>query len=91
MRSDDVVRRGDLDVAGLLELARLFAADRKSLRRTVVFVAFGGEEEGLIGSSFYVQSPALPLAQTVAMLNMDMIGRLRGGALNVGGIGTASG
>jgi aminopeptidase YwaD len=76
--------------AGLLELARLFAADRKPLRRTVVFVAFGGEEEGLIGSSYYVQNPALPLGQTVAMLNMDMIGRLRGGALNVGGVGTAA-
>ncbi|MFL6335640.1 MAG: M20/M25/M40 family metallo-hydrolase [Pyrinomonadaceae bacterium] len=75
--------------AGLLELARLFAADRKPLRRTVVFVAFGGEEEGLIGSSYYVQNPAYPLGQTVAMLNMDMIGRLRGGALNVGGVGTA--
>lgn len=76
--------------AGLLELARLFKAEKKLMRRTVVFVAFGGEEEGLIGSSFYVQSPALPLEQTVAMLNMDMIGRLRNGALNVGGVGTAT-
>jgi hypothetical protein len=76
--------------AGLLELARLFAAERGKLRRTVVFIAFGGEEEGLIGSSHYVQSPALPLEQTVAMLNMDMIGRLRNDALNVGGIGTAT-
>jgi hypothetical protein len=76
--------------AGLVELARLFAAEREKMRRTVVFVAFGGEEEGLIGSSHYVQSPALPLGQTVAMLNMDMIGRLRNGALNVGGVGTAT-
>ena len=76
--------------AGLLELARLFAADRARMRRTLVFVAFGGEEEGLIGSSHYVQNPARPLEQTVAMLNMDMIGRLRNGALNVGGVGTAA-
>jgi hypothetical protein len=76
--------------AGLLELARLFAADRARMRRTLVFVAFGGEEEGLIGSSHYVQQPARPLDQTVAMLNMDMIGRLRNGALNVGGVGTAA-
>jgi hypothetical protein len=76
--------------AGLLELARLFAAERKLMRRTVVFIAFGGEEEGLIGSSHYVQNPVLPLEQTVAMLNMDMIGRLRNGALNVGGVGTAA-
>jgi hypothetical protein len=76
--------------AGLLELARLLAGERKSLRRTVVFVAFGGEEEGLIGSSHYVRNPALPIEQTVAMLNMDMIGRLRDNALSVGGVGTAA-
>ncbi|MET0646585.1 MAG: M20/M25/M40 family metallo-hydrolase [Pyrinomonadaceae bacterium] len=76
--------------AGLLELARLFAGERERMRRTVVFIAFGGEEEGLLGSSHYVQNPALPLGQTVAMLNMDMIGRLRGGALSVGGVGTAT-
>ncbi|MET0624641.1 MAG: M20/M25/M40 family metallo-hydrolase [Pyrinomonadaceae bacterium] len=76
--------------AGLLELARLFSREPELMRRTVVFVAFGGEEEGLIGSSYYVQNPARPLAQTVTMLNMDMIGRLRGDVLNVGGVGTAS-
>ena len=75
--------------AGLLELARLFSRERARMRRTIVFVAFGGEEEGLIGSSFYVQHPARPLAQTVAMVNMDMIGRLKDGALTVGGVGTA--
>ncbi len=75
--------------AGLLELARLFSRERERMRRTIVFVAFGGEEEGLIGSSFYVQHPARPLAQTVAMVNMDMIGRLKDGALTVGGVGTA--
>jgi hypothetical protein len=75
--------------AGLLELARLFSRERARMRRTVVFVAFSGEEEGLIGSSFYVQHPARPLAQTVAMINMDMIGRLKDGALTVGGVGTA--
>ncbi len=76
--------------AGLIELARIFSREREQMRRTVVFVAFGGEEEGLIGSSFYVQNPARPLGQTVAMLNMDMVGRLRGDVLNVGGVGTAS-
>ncbi|HEX8723698.1 MAG TPA: M28 family peptidase [Pyrinomonadaceae bacterium] len=76
--------------AGLLELARLFSAERGRLRRTLVFVAFGGEEEGLIGSSHYVEHPAFPLGQTAAMVNMDMIGRLRDGALSVGGVGTAS-
>jgi len=76
--------------AGLLELARLLASEKKMMRRTVVFVAFGGEEEGLIGSSHYVQNPARPLEQTIMMLNMDMIGRLRENALSVGGVGTAA-
>ena len=77
-------------VAGLLELARLFSQERGKMRRTVVFVAFGGEEEGLLGSGYYVQNPARPLGQTVAMFNMDMIGRLREDALSVGGVGTAA-
>ncbi|HEV7905870.1 MAG TPA: M20/M25/M40 family metallo-hydrolase [Pyrinomonadaceae bacterium] len=77
-------------VAGLLELARTFANERKSIRRTIVFIAFSGEEEGLLGSSSYVRNPALPLTQTVAMINLDMIGRMRENKLNVGGVGTSS-
>jgi hypothetical protein len=76
-------------VAGLLELARTFAAQRKSIRRTLVFIAFGGEEEGLLGSNYYVRNPSLPLAQTVAMINLDMIGRMKEDKLIVGGVGTA--
>src|SRR2546423_6540711 len=74
-------------VAGLLELARMFSAQK--LRRTIVFIAFSGEEEGLIGSNYYVNHPVVPLANTVAMINMDMIGRLKDQKLIVGGIGTA--
>jgi Zn-dependent M28 family amino/carboxypeptidase len=77
-------------VAGLLELARTFAAERKSVRRTMVFIAFAGEEEGLLGSSYYVRNAAVPLAQTVAMINLDMIGRMKENKLFVGGVGTAS-
>ncbi|HEX8422164.1 MAG TPA: M20/M25/M40 family metallo-hydrolase, partial [Pyrinomonadaceae bacterium] len=77
-------------VAGLLELARTFARDRKSIRRTIVFIAFSGEEEGLLGSSYYVRNPSVPLAQTVAMINLDMIGRMKENRLNVGGVGTSS-
>jgi hypothetical protein len=75
--------------AGLLELARLFSQERENVRRTIVFVAFGGEEEGLIGSSYYVEHPARPLAETVAMINMDMVGRLKDDALTIGGVGTS--
>jgi len=61
--------------AGLLELAEAFAAKRDSLKRSLLFVAFAGEEEGLLGSSYYVKHPVVPLEQTVAMINLDMIGR----------------
>jgi aminopeptidase YwaD len=75
--------------AGLIELARVFSAQRPRLKRTVVFIAFGGEEEGLLGSNYYVNNPLTPLSNTVAMINMDMIGRMKDGKLMVGGVGTA--
>src|SRR6185312_4541633 len=53
------------------------------------FMAFGGEEEGLLGSNYYVNHPLLPLANTVAMINMDMIGRMKDRRLSIGGVGTA--
>jgi Zn-dependent M28 family amino/carboxypeptidase len=76
-------------VAGLLELARLLSAQNPKPRRTVVFIAFSGEEEGLIGSNYYVNHPVFPIANTVAMINMDMIGRLKEDKLVIGGLGTA--
>lgn len=57
--------------------------------RTVVFVAFTGEERGLIGSAHYVKSPLRPLDTTAAMINLDMVGRLRDNELTVYGTGTA--
>lgn len=75
--------------SAVIELARQFS-QTKNNKRTLIFIAFSGEEEGLIGSKFYVNNPIFPLDKTVAMINMDMIGRLREGKLNVGGIGTAS-
>jgi peptidase M28-like protein/PDZ domain-containing protein len=74
--------------AGVLELARMLTQGPKP-RRTIVFIAFSGEEEGLIGSSYYVNHPVVPLANTVAMINMDMIGRLKDQKLTIGGVGTA--
>ena len=75
--------------AGVLELARLFTAQKPRPKRTIVFMAFSGEEEGLLGSNYYVNHPLLPLANTVAMINMDMIGRMKDHRLSVGGVGTA--
>ena len=63
-------------VAALLGLARAFT-EAGGAPRTLVFVAFSGEEMGLLGSAHYVRKPAHPLARTVLMLNLDMVGRLR--------------
>ena len=75
--------------AALIEIARQFTT-AKNNKRTIIFIAFSGEEEGLLGSNFYVNNPVFPLAKTVAMINMDMIGRLKDDKLTIGGIGTAS-
>lgn len=75
--------------AGLIELASQIAAN--PLPRTVVFTAFSGEEMGLLGSAFYVKNPSVALDQTVFMMNMDMIGRLKDKKLNIHGTGTADG
>ncbi|MFY9572044.1 MAG: M28 family peptidase [Blastocatellia bacterium] len=77
--------------SGLLEVARVLAAERGSIKRSVVFIAFSAEELGLLGSGAYTKNPIIPLASTVAMLNMDMIGRLRNAALFIGGVGTSPG
>ncbi|HFB98540.1 MAG TPA: M28 family peptidase [Bryobacterales bacterium] len=71
-------------VAGLIELARWFAG-RPRMRRGVLFLAFSAEEIGLLGSSHYVRRPLLPLEQAVAMINLDMIGRIRDRKVHVGG------
>ncbi len=76
-------------VAGVLELARVFTTQRARPKRTIMFIAFSGEEEGLLGSNYYVNHPLVPLGTTIAMINMDMIGRMRARKLIVGGVGTA--
>jgi aminopeptidase YwaD len=75
--------------AGLLELAEAFGARRPPEGRTILFIAFTGEELGTLGSGYYVNHPLVPLQQTVAMLNMDMIGRLDNKALTVYGTGSS--
>jgi len=71
--------------ASIIEIARAAMTERERLPRTLVFVAFAGEERGLLGSAQYVRAPAMPIAQTVAMLNLDMVGRSRG-AVDVSGL-----
>jgi len=76
--------------AGLLELARRLGQLPQPLPRRIVFIAFTGEERGLLGSVNYVDSPLYPLKETVAMFNMDMIGRMEQDKLVVFGTGTSS-
>ena len=76
--------------AVVVGLARAFAAVG-GLDRTLVFVLFGAEEIGLVGSGHYVRHPTIPLARTVAMLNFDMVGRLRDAAVRVSGGDSGSG
>ena len=61
--------------AGVLATAKAFSANKSKPDRSVMFILFAGEEKGLYGSDFYCKNPLLPLNKTVAMLNMDMIGR----------------
>jgi hypothetical protein len=58
-----------------LELARAFAASAERPRRSLLFISFGSEEEGLLGSYHYAEHPLRPLTSTLAVLNLDMIGR----------------
>ncbi|HEX4934144.1 MAG TPA: M28 family peptidase, partial [Gemmatimonadaceae bacterium] len=87
----DAIRNGADDnasgTATILELARLLA--RNPPKRPVIFVAFSGEEYGLLGSSYFVKNAPVPMSQVVAMLNFDMVGRLSGEKLLVYGSATA--
>jgi hypothetical protein len=73
--------------AMLIEIARRLSLAPPA--RTIVFIAFSGEELGLLGSAHYVKEPIYPLATTLAMINLDMVGRLRQRRLIVYGSRTA--
>ncbi len=68
----------------LVETLKEYASHRR-----IVFVAFTGEERGLIGSKRYVDNPCFPLETTAAMINLDMVGRLRDNELTLYGTGSA--
>jgi hypothetical protein len=76
--------------AGVLELARLFSPLKGRLERGILFASFAGEEIGLLGSSQWVTAPTHPIEKAVAMINMDMIGRIKDRRVYVGGVGTGT-
>jgi len=75
--------------AAVIEIAAYLTMHKKELKRDVIFAAFTAEEMGLHGSKHYVDKPASPIADTVAMVNLDMIGRMVKSKLNIGGVGTS--
>lgn len=86
------VRRGADDnasgTAAVLELARLVAAS--PARRSIIFANFTGEEQGLLGSAYFADHMPVPVDSVDAMLNFDMVGRLKNDRLIVFGVATAS-
>ncbi len=72
--------------AGVLELAEYFAANRPET--DLLFLAFSGEEMGLLGSQYYVDNPTVELENALAMINMDMVGRMSNGRLMIFGVAT---
>jgi hypothetical protein len=89
----DVVHNGADDNASgttaLLETARNLARREATARRTIVFVAFTAEELGTIGAMYFVEHPTLPIDSAIAMVNFDMVGRMSGDSVIVGGTGSA--
>jgi hypothetical protein len=71
--------------AAVIEMAKAAVAQRARFPRTLVFVAFAGEERGLLGSAHYTTTPPIPIASTVGMLNLDMVGRANG-SVDVSGL-----
>jgi hypothetical protein len=71
--------------AAIIEMAKQAVSQRARFPRTLIFVAFAGEERGLLGSIHYTTTPAVPMDSTVAMVNLDMVGRANG-SVDVSGL-----
>lgn len=91
--SDKKVHNGADDnasgTAGVLEIAQKLSANRKKLDRSFMFIAFGGEEAGLLGSNYFTKSPLFEGRKFIAMLNLDMIGRMENDKLIIYGTGSS--
>lgn len=92
---DEQVHNGADDnasgTAAVMELAEKFGSMKKKLKRSIIFVAFSGEELGLLGSAYFVNHPPVPIEKMVTMINLDMVGRLNPEkTLTIYGTGTSS-
>jgi len=90
-QNDSTIHNGADDNAsgttGLLELAHYFS--EQPIGKNILFIAFSGEEMGLLGSQHFVENPTVALDQSLAMINMDMIGRLNDNELLIFGTGSS--
>jgi len=75
---------------GVLEIAQKFASNKTASKRSILFMCFTGEEEGLIGSAYFTNSKLFGKLNIVSMINMDMIGRMENDKLVINGTGTSS-
>ena len=75
--------------AGLLELAQKLASQKGRLKRSILFIGFDAEEKGLLGSKYFTENPSVDIHKIKAMINMDMIGRMKDSTFTVGGVGTS--
>jgi len=77
-------------IAGIIDIARKISSDKSKIKRTIIFIAFGAEEMGLLGSKHFVKTPLIDLKKVRVMINIDMIGRLKEDtrSLLIGGTGT---
>ncbi|RLD68417.1 MAG: hypothetical protein DRI95_03130 [Bacteroidetes bacterium] len=77
-------------IASVMEIAEKLAKNKKKLKRSVIVMAFGAEEIGLLGSKFFTANPNVELTDVKAMINIDMVGRLKESKeLSIGGVGTS--
>ncbi len=77
-------------VAAMIEVAKQLESKHKKIKRSVVFVAFAAEEMGLIGSQKFVESGLIPNQSIVAMINLDMVGRMNKKELQISGTKTST-
>lgn len=79
-------------VAMMLELAEKFAGTKGSHKRSIICIAFTGEEMGLLGSKYFTENPGIDLSKVNTMINLDMVGRIgETNVLHISGVGTAGG
>jgi hypothetical protein len=75
--------------SGLIELAQKLVSQKSRLKRSIILLGFDAEEKGLLGAKYFTENPLVDLQNIVAMINLDMIGRMKDSSITVGGVGTS--